>query len=161
MADLIADFEDGRTGWRVITDQVMGGVSSGRFEIRREGAQAFLELTGTVSTANNGGFIQARYDLPDTWPAGARALRLRVRGDGQVYYIHLKLHGAQRPWHYYQASFDAGPDWREIVLPLAAFVPSREGLPRHFAPETVVSLAVVAYGRDHEAHVAVSRIEVE
>lgn len=157
----IADFQDGAEGWRVITDQVMGGVSEGRAVRREEAGRAYLELTGTVSTANNGGFVQARYDLPDPLPAEAEALHLRVKGNGQRYFIHLKARGATRPWHYYQASFKAGPDWQEITLPFADFRPSRDGLAPQIPSERVASIALVAYGRDHEARVALEWVSVE
>jgi len=109
------DFEEGATGWRVITDQVMGGVSEGRAALREEAGQTYLELTGSVSTANNGGFVQVRYDLPKALAKDAEALHLRVKGDGQLYFIHLKTRGAVRPWHYYQAPFEAAPYWQDIT----------------------------------------------
>lgn len=157
----IADFSAGAAGWRVITDQVMGGVSEGRAVLREEGEKTYLELTGTVSTANNGGFVQARYDLPQSLPGDAQALQLRVKGNGQRYYVHLKERGASRPWHYYQAAFEAGAEWRIVTLPFTAFRPSRDGLAPQIAPADVASIALVAYGRDHEARVAVDRIGLE
>ena len=49
--------------WEFISDQVMGGVSTGTVALEREGPQGFVHLTGDVSTKNNGGFIQARLQL--------------------------------------------------------------------------------------------------
>jgi hypothetical protein len=46
--------------WAFFSDQVMGGVSTGNVTLEREGGQQVLHLQGTVSTKNNGGFIQAR-----------------------------------------------------------------------------------------------------
>ena len=54
------------SNWEFITDQVMGGVSSGSFNILKETNRSFLRMTGKVSLENNGGFIQVRklVDVP-------------------------------------------------------------------------------------------------
>ena len=51
--------------WKFFSDQVMGGVSEGKTSIGKDEGNFFLRLEGTVSTKNNGGFIQVRkeYDL--------------------------------------------------------------------------------------------------
>lgn len=139
----------GSVQWRYVGDPVMGGVSDGRARI--EGGA--LRLTGTVSTANNGGFIQARTDLPDGAPDTAGGLRLRVRGNGERYFIHLRTRGTRLPWQYYQAGFDTAADWRDVTLTWDAFAPSGGLLPRQVAPARIRSLGLVAYGRDHRADV--------
>jgi len=49
--------------WNFITDQVMGGVSTGKFTVEAvEGVKCY-KMTGDVSTKNNGGFIQIRAKL--------------------------------------------------------------------------------------------------
>jgi hypothetical protein len=142
------------TLWRFFTDQVMGGVSTGEARVE-DGA---LALRGTVSTANRGGFIQVRREVA-ALPEGTRALLLDTRGDGQTYYIHLRTRATRLPWQYYQASFGAPEDWAEVEIPLDAFLPSGGMLPRSIRPETVRSVALVAYGRDHAAQVDLRRIE--
>ena len=49
--------------WIFFTDRVMGGISSGKLEVDSENGSKFYRMTGDVSTANNGGFIQFRADL--------------------------------------------------------------------------------------------------
>ena len=49
--------------WYFITDQVMGGVSSGRFQVEEVQNIKCYRMTGDVSTKNNGGFIQIRTKL--------------------------------------------------------------------------------------------------
>lgn len=161
MADdtLIDDFS-GTTGpWRFFTDQVMGGVSTGEGRVTTQDGRRFLRLTGTVSTENRGGFIQARRDLDTPLPAGATGVRITVRGDGQPYFLHLRTRGTVLPWQYYQAEFQTGPTWREITLPFSAFKASGRLLPATPKPERVESVALVAYGRDHQADVSLARIE--
>lgn len=161
MADtrLIDDFFETTGPWRVFTDQVMGGVSTADGRVTTEGRVRFLQLTGTVSTENRGGFIQARRDLADGLPADAAALRITVRGDGQPYFMHLRTRGTMLPWQYYQAKFETRRDWQEITLPFTAFAPSGRLLRAAPRPENVTSIALVAYGRDHEADVSLARVE--
>lgn len=152
----LADLSDpAKTGdWRFFTDRVMGGLSSGN-AVLRDGA---LHLTGTVSTANNGGFIQSRMDNLQV-PEGATSLRLRVQGDGQTYFIHLRTTGTRLPWQYYQAAFVATPDWTEIDLPLSAFQRSGPMLRASPRASDIRSVALVAYGRNHDADVRLSRLD--
>jgi len=137
--------------WRFFTDKVMGGVSEGRVTLHEEG----LHLAGTVSTANNGGFIQARTDT-GAFPDGSKGLRIRVKGDGQRYFIHLRTGATMLPWQYYQAGFDTDDSWQDITLPFSAFTASGAILPRSPRPEGIRSLALVAYGRDHVADIWLS-----
>ena len=48
--------------WEFISDQVMGGISSGKLDLINSQEESFIRLSGTVSTENNGGFIQYRSD---------------------------------------------------------------------------------------------------
>ena len=143
--------------WSYLADTVMGGVSEGAARIEA----GVLRLTGTVSTANRGGFIQARTALPDGLPEGTAALRLRVRGNGERYFVHLRTVRTVLPWQYFQQGFDTGPDWAEVVLPLAGFVPSGRGLAGVVRPEEVRSVGVAAYGRDHVADLSLAALGAE
>ena len=152
--------------WEFIADTVMGGVSSGTVQFLSIDVQGFLKLTGTVSTANNGGFIQARLPLDQTTtnplPANAQGIWLKTRGNGQKYFVHVRTSGTLLPWQYYQASFEATRDWRVIELPWASFNPSGglSGSLLRDEPraQKVKSIAIVAFGRDHEADVEVAEI---
>jgi hypothetical protein len=129
----------------------MGGVSTGRVTQMTERGESFLRMTGTVSTANRGGFIQMRTDLSAPPPEGTTGVRLVVRGNGQRYFVHLRTNGTVLPWQYYQAGFDVTGDWAEVRLPLSAFRASGALLRTEPRAGSLTSLAVVAYGRDHEA----------
>ena len=140
--------------WSYLADTVMGGVSQGAARIEA----GVLRLTGTVSTANRGGFIQARTALEGGLPPGATALRLRVRGNGERYFVHLRTTRTRLPWQYYQQGFDTGPDWAEVVLPLAGFAASGSLMAGEVRPGEVRSIGIVAYGRDHVADVSVAAL---
>ena len=140
--------------WRYAADTVMGGVSEGRGWVEDD----VLRLVGTVSIANNGGFIQIRTDLPRGLTRDE--IGLRVRGNGERDFVHLRSIHSTRPWLSYRAGFATSSDWTDITLPLNAFTPSRDALPPQLRAEDVRSIGIVAYGRDHHADIAVSHIAV-
>jgi hypothetical protein len=147
------------TRWRFFTDQVMGGVSTGSVAFAQENGQTFARMTGRVSTANNGGFIQMQLDLTTPPPDSATGVRLVVRGNSQDYFVHLRTGGTLLPWQYYQAEFNVTENWSEVRLPLTAFIASSAFLRDVPRLSSLTSLAVVAYGRDHDALIDVQQIE--
>ena len=156
---LIEDFTmQPETRWRFFTDQVMGGVSTGVVVFAKEDGRAFARMTGQVSTANRGGFIQMRLDLASPPPEGTTGVRLIVRGNDQRYFVHLRTGGTLLPWQYYQAGFDVTESWSEVRLPLDAFAASGGLLRSVPAPGSLTSVAVVAYGRDHDARIEVREV---
>ncbi len=145
--------------WRFFTDQVMGGQSTGGVAFLSEAVLSFARMTGHVSTANRGGFIQMRLDLPTPLPEAATGLRLIVRGNTQRYFVHLRTGATLLPWQYYQAGFDVTEAWSEVRLPLARFAPAG-GLAGPVRSErSLTSVAVAAYGRDHFAQIDLREVE--
>ncbi|MEL6609465.1 MAG: CIA30 family protein [Pseudomonadota bacterium] len=143
-------------GWGYVEDGVMGGVSNGRAAY----VDGALRMVGSVSTDNNGGFIQVRTRTPGDWPADAQGLELQVRGNGEVYYVFLKTPELRRVFHSFRAPFETGADWATVRVAFADFTPSHSGMPEGFTPDQVSSLALVAYGRDHEADLSVRSIRL-
>ena len=146
------------TRWDYVADTVMGGVSSGQVQFSSEGNTAFARLTGTVSTENNGGFIQFRRKLSDRPDEGVSGVRLLVRGNGEQYFVHLRTRGTVLPWQYYQAEFATSDAWTEVNLPVSDFKASGAILRATPLADEITSVGIVAYGRDHEARVDVSEI---
>ena len=164
---VLEDFTNAPQGrWEFIADTVMGGVSSGTVQFLQDKGEGLLKLTGTVSTANNGGFIQARLPLDKTatptLPESAKGLWLQARGNGQKYFVHVRTSGTVLPWQYYQAAFEVGSNWEMIELPWTSFKPSGglSGSLLRDEPraQKIKSIAIVAFGRDHEADVEVAQI---
>jgi len=88
---LLEDFTvQPETRWRFFTDQVMGGVSTGGIGFVRDDGSSCARITGRVSTANPGGFIQMRLDLDNPPPEGTTGVRLVPRGNSQRYFRHLR-----------------------------------------------------------------------
>jgi hypothetical protein len=81
------------TRWRFFTDQVMGGVSTGGIAFAQDDGTPYARMTGRVSTANRGGFIQMQLDLASPPPEGTTGVRLVVRGNAQRYFVHLRTSG--------------------------------------------------------------------
>ena len=160
---LLEDFSGApEARWEYIGDNVMGGVSEGNAQFLHEDGVRLLRLSGTVSTENRGGFIQARMPLADSLPASAQGIWLKVRGNGQRYFVHARTSGTLLPWQYYQAGFETDENWQIIQLPWSAFEPSG-GLSGSLLRNTplaqnIKSIAIVAFGRDHEADVEVAEL---
>jgi hypothetical protein len=146
--------------WDYFSDQVMGGVSEGRVTFGTVDGQPVLRLTGHVSTANRGGFIQARTKLDSPLLENAQGIVLTVRGNAQPYYLHIRTKWTVLPWQLYQAKFETSNGWQEIRIPFEAFAPYGKLLSKSFKISDVRSVAVVAFGRDHDADLSVRAIGV-
>ena len=156
---MIEDFSaQPQTRWRFFADTVMGGVSSGQVRFVTENGRTHAHMTGQVSTANNGGFIQIQMDLTSSAPNGATGMRLIVRGNSQRYFMHLRTNGTMLPWQYYQAGFDVTRAWTEVRLPFTAFAASGALLRDVPRADGLTSVGIVAYGRDHTADIDVREV---
>jgi len=76
----------------------MGGVSKGQVRFETVDGKQVLKLTGTVSTENRGGFIQARLPLQNPLPETTEGIGLKVKGNNQKYFVHLRTAGSVLPW---------------------------------------------------------------
>ena len=162
---LIDDFvrTDGRsalgTPWRVVTDQVMGGVSTARMGLEQHAGRRGLCLRGEVSLANNGGFAQINLDLAPRGTLDASAhtgVRLVVRGNGETYKVHLKTPDTARPWQSYRADLPTGPEWAEVRLPFSGFEPHRLSAP--LDTTRLARLGLVAIGQAMTAELCVAEV---
>lgn len=163
---LIDDFRDpdGRsrlgTYWRLVTDTVMGGVSSARMSFTAADGRRALCVEGEVKLEHNGGFLQVNLDLTSRGqPLDAAdfvGLRLIVSGNGERYNLHLKSRDCTLPWQAYRATFVAGPDWQEIRIPFEHFTPNRLSAPLDTGQLT--QLGLVAIGRAFHAQICVAEV---
>ena len=65
--------------WQYISDRTMGGISQGQAVLEQEGEMFFARLTGNVSTANNGGFIQVRTRIDPTETVGKSGIKINLK----------------------------------------------------------------------------------
>ena len=109
--------------WQIVNDDVMGGVSTSRFEISTNGAV----FSGAVSLENNGGFASVRSSPARRDLSGCDAFVIRVRGDGRRYKFTVRTEtGFDTP--VYQCAFTTRRgEWEEHRLPFKDFVPTFRG----------------------------------
>jgi len=147
------------TSWRVITDTVMGGVSSGILTPTVKEGRNCLWLTGEVSLENNGGFVQASLDLNESGlldASGYTGIELEVFGNGEIYNLHLRTDDTRIVWQSYRASFQARPCWQNLKLPFDSFQPHRIDKP--LDKSRLRRLGVVAIGRRMQADLCIARL---
>ena len=147
-----------KTNWKMITDQVMGGISEGQFNYQKIGDDDAVILTGSVFTKNNGGFIQIRRNLNDVKLNNVKNVRIIAKGNDEKYFIHLRTTFTVLPWQYYQSSFFVGNNFKRFVLPLSNFKKSGYLLPKRINPNNIRSVAIVAFGKDYNAELVVKEI---
>lgn len=145
--------------WYLVTDQVMGGLSSGLFKLERSKQYLCLHMQGSVTTANNGGFIQIAHDLIKSErsdAASAEGIRLLARGNNESYNLHLRTTDLGLPWQSYRSSFIATEEWREVQLPFDDFSAYKTG--KKLDTTNIRRIGLVAIGRDFEADICVADI---
>ena len=109
--------------WQVVNDDVMGGVSTSRFELTN-GVAVFR---GEVSLENNGGFasvrsLPARHDL-----AGCDSFVFCVRGDGHRYKFAVRTDQSFDSAIHQCAFTTTKGVWEERRRPFKQFVPTFRG----------------------------------
>jgi hypothetical protein len=151
------NFQDS-TQWKFISDNVMGGVSTGSINYVMKEGNSSAYLSGNVSTKNNGGFIQIRRSLKDIDLSKAKYIKITAKGNNQKYFLHLRTSGTILPWQYYQISFEVKEEYKEYILQIKEFKKSGSFQPSMVNSKSISSVAVVAYGRDHKADIHVKEI---
>jgi len=148
--------------WQYASDRVMGGVSDGQVTLEQDGETYYARLTGNVSTANNGGFIQFRSGVSfansEKEGKNLQGVRLNVRGNGETYYIHIRTNESWSPSDYYAITFIANEEWQMIDLPFNKFE-RKWSKDSALDPKKIRRFGIVAYGKDFIADVSVSTIE--
>mmetsp|Transcript_2554 Transcript_2554/g.4375 ORF Transcript_2554/g.4375 Transcript_2554/m.4375 type:complete len:279 (-) Transcript_2554:1488-2324(-) len=169
--DMTEDFPFSSSGtrWSAFSDRVMGGLSSG--SVAREVCAGRIAnvLRGSVTLANNGGFIQMATDLvipqskDETVDASDyKGIELDVRSEGpketETFNIHLKNKHCLRPFSSYRAKFEVDRgDWKTIRLPWDDFKgkgPGAEDVV--FDTSCLRRVGVVAIGREMKVHLALA-----
>lgn len=144
--------------WVFFSDQVMGGESEGKAQSLIDADGKFIRLEGTVTTANNGGFIQIRTPVSGL-NEKLKGVSLKIRGNGERYYVFIRTTGTMLPWQYYRADFPSTKDWSEVRLNFREFVRSSAWLNKQIRPKSIKSIGIVAFGRDHYALIDVASVQ--
>ena len=145
--------------WNFITDQVMGGVSTGKFMVEKVDGVMCYRMTGDVSTKNNGGFIQIRAKLnPKVNTKEYDGVYLKVYGNENNYSLHLRTELTLAPWQYYGYSFFSPNKWIEIRVPFSIFKKSNFYQPKTLLGQNIKSVGLVAGFDDFESDICLSEI---
>ena len=152
------------TRWRTITDQVMGGISTGSHTFEPVDGRRAIRLRGTISLENNGGFVQAQLKFDEKerlFDASVfKGIRFWARGNGETYSVHLRSSRTWLPWQYFHGDFVAGPTWTKVELPFEEFQPESFWMSATLNPAKLKSIGIVAIEKEFEADVAVASIEL-
>ena len=97
--------------WYTVNDNVMGGVSQGRYVKTDAGTGQFV---GQLSLRNNGGFSSIRAKIENASLTGFDGLEMRLRGDGRIYSLLAAPANARGTW---QSEFVAPVEWETIRVP--------------------------------------------
>ncbi len=131
--------------WNFVSDQVMGGVSTGKFIVEKVDGIKCYRMTGNVSTKNNGGFIQIRAKLnPEINSNNYSGLYLKVYGNEKNYSLHLRTGLTLAPWQYYSFTFYSSKKWIEIRAPFSEFKKSNFYQPKSILGQKIKSIGLVA-----------------
>ncbi|MDB4860044.1 CIA30 family protein [Alphaproteobacteria bacterium] len=152
--------EENARYWQYISDQTMGGVSDGQAILDKNGDMIFARLTGNVSTANNGGFIQIRtnfsfVDLINT-NKDLKGVRLNTKGNGETYHIFIRTSEDRSYRDFYSATFTTNDNWEIVDLPFSKFKHRYSN--RSLDGNDIRTFGIVAYGRNFYSDVSVSEI---
>lgn len=110
------------TKWIIVDDVVMGGRSSGNFDLDENGHGVFK---GRVSLENNGGFSSLRYRFKKMPTDSYSKVVLRVKGDGKRYQFRVKSNISA--YYFYISEFRTTKEWETIEIPLNEMYPSFRG----------------------------------
>lgn len=146
--------------WRLVTDQIMGGVSNGDLTLDSYKGRNCLRMHGDVSTDNNGGFVQIALDLTKDKPFDASAyigVELSVAGNNERYNVHFRTTDLWLPWQSYRFSFEATPEWQTIRIPFTNLEAYRTATKFH--KNKLKRIGLVGIGRDFKADLCVGSIK--
>lgn len=123
-AQTIVDFTEIKTteNWQVVDDVVMGGRSSGSFDLTNAG---YAKFSGSVSLENNGGFSSVRLDIETLNVGPDSKIRIRLKGDGNPYQFRVKHD--RNEYYSYTTQFETTGEWQTVEIPLANLHPSFRG----------------------------------
>ena len=145
--------------WNFITDQVMGGVSTGKFVVEKIDGVMCYRMTGDVSTKNNGGFIQIRAKLsPEINSKEYDGVYVKVYGNDKNYNLHLRTALTLAPWQYYSYTFFTSKNWSEIRAPFKEFKKSNFYQPNNIIGQKIKSIGLVAGFDDFKSDICLGEI---
>ena len=145
--------------WRIVNDNVMGGISTATFNLSKEGHGIFQ---GKVSTENNGGFASVRYIMDEMNIKETTTIKIKVKGDGKNYQFRIK--NKTSDYFSYITTFSTNGEWQVIELKLKDFYASFRGrkleIPNFDKSAIGQAAILIANGKDEAFKLEIDIIEV-
>lgn len=146
--------------WRVVNDDVMGGISQSSLKLTGAGHGQF---SGRVSLENNGGFASIQFNTTIKLAEEDKFIVLRVKGDGKSYEFRLKAKVSQSESYVHQ--FATSGEWQDIKLAMSEFYPQFRGrklnIP-NFNFESIEQLSfLIANNREEDFELLIDWIGLE
>ena len=110
--------------WQAVNDNVMGGVSDGRYRIT---VDKTLEFSGRLSLENNGGFASVRTKPTNFNFRAGDTIIVRLKGDGREYVLNLYTNSRRMAFSYRAPLPTTKDEWTEVSVPLDEFIPTSFG----------------------------------
>lgn len=159
LIDIYRTTQDQPSPWVMVSDRVMGGVSSAeRRQEQRDNSHCNC-LIGRTSLANNGGFVQMRFAIePSCLRSDYRGIFIELYGSAHEYNLHIKTNQLTRPWQSFRCSLAVAPQWTRFIVPYEQLQAHRTDT--ELEPTAITSIAVVAIGQEFDVDVCVRRLGV-
>ena len=125
--------------WAYLADTVMGGVSRGQAEF----SNGALRLNWSSFNKKQWWIYSSKNKNRPNQTFGKSGIKIKVKGNGDIYYLHIRNASARLPWQYYTASFQTSEKWKEILISFDEFEKSATFMPRKLKPETIKTLALL------------------
>ena len=156
LIDVYHSAQHASSPWSLISDQVMGGVSSAIQHQEQRDNSSCTCLVGRTSLDNNGGFVQIKLDIePSELSADYKGLFIELTGNAHDYNLHVKTAQLTRPWQSFRYTLSVGPQWTRFVVPFEQLLAHRTEA--ELQPAEIKSVAVVAIGQEFDVDVCVRR----
>ena len=110
--------------WVSVNDNVMGGISDGKFKITQDKTLFFY---GSLSLSNNGGFASIRCLPAQLGLKKNDSIYFQAKGDGREYTMNLYTNKRLTAFSYRQTFQTKNNEWVEISLPLEKFIATSFG----------------------------------
>ncbi|WP_166253459.1 CIA30 family protein [Marinobacter salicampi] len=156
LVDVYRAGQDGPSPWTLVSDQVMGGVSSGTLRQEDRYGSSCACLSGRTRLENNGGFLQMKLEIePDHLRADYGGLFIELLGGAHDYNLHVKTDQLEKPWQSFRCTLQAEPRRTRFVVPYSQLQAHRTDA--ELQPANIRSVAVVAIGSAFDVDVCVRR----
>ncbi len=146
--------------WRVVDDNVMGGISSSKFFVDASGNGVFK---GSVSLENNGGFCSVQHYPKPVSLKEKKVFSIRLKGDGKKYQFRVK---SERSNYYsYIYEFQTTTDWQTIEIPITQLYASFRGrtidIPNYDGASLEEIAFLVGNKKNKDFQLMIDKIEVK